>query len=86
MKSRVYALVISAMMLFVPPAFSSPILPAPNSIVDDPNAEVTLLSEFLGDTAIRFPDLNFEEAVRIKIGKSRGTSQETTLRGSPLLR
>lgn len=71
MGNRLYALAMAAMMLFVPLAASGNDLSTSISLLDDLNAEVIPSSRLISDTVIRFPDRNFEAAVRALIGKQK---------------
>ena len=69
MKSRLYAFLIAVLILFVLIGVNSHALSTSLSPVGDLSAEASPSSELPGDTVIRFPDPNFEAAVREIIGK-----------------
>lgn len=72
MKNRLYALVMAAMMLFVPLAAFGRELSTNISPLSGQNVEISPASGFPGDTVIHFPDPGFEAAVRELIGKPKG--------------
>jgi len=72
MKNRLYALVMAAMVLFIPLAFHSHALSTSVSQLGNLSIEALLPSELSGDAVIYLPDPNFEAEVRRIVGKPTG--------------
>ncbi|MCL2866667.1 MAG: hypothetical protein FWF47_02785 [Clostridia bacterium] len=81
MKSRLYTLVIAALMFFALLGTSTPALSTCTNLLEDVGSESSTTFDLPGDAVVQFPDSTFEAVVREEIGKPVGDIMASDVSG-----